>query len=528
LENHHQQQPQQQIETKNPPLSNTMKIFQRTIIAVFFPIAASSAAMATAKGSPLRGSTSTSISISTSTSNKDGRFKNYDRDLQDNNVINSSCEDLCGTNRPTIEADENMQELIRQCYGTDTTECNTEYVNDFIGFDKIGCWDTSNVKDFSNAFDLGVSDNIFFNEPLNCWDVSSATSMVNMFGGYWIGNTFNQPINNWDVSKVETMDRMFYNAPNFNQSLNNWDVSSVVDMNMMFRSARAFDQSLNDWDVSAVTSMINMFFYALAFDQPLNDWDVSSVVNMHGMFYMATNFDQSLNNWDVSSVKEMAYMYRYTHSYNQPLNDWDVSAVTSMHGMFYSATAFNQQLNNWDVSDVKTMNYMFYEADHIDKQRVVSWNWDISPGTWDYAMFGYTIAPSYAPTHAPTPKPVCTTEDVIEEFPINKDVNCAWVAKDAASNTINQCKKTSGNKKVSDQCPETCEEVGVGSSGGEKDNKGNFQILKGNFYCAYVAKGSDNRTRGECRKTSGNSKVWDQCPVTCGEVGEGSCYFLQQ
>jgi len=135
--------------------------------------------------------------------------------------------------------------------------------------------------------------------------------------------------------------------------------------------------------------------------------------------------------------------------------------------------------------------------------------------------------PSLRPSLSPISKPVCKTKDVTTKFPINKDVNCAWVGKDADSNTINQCKKTSDNGPVWDQCPETCGEVGVGSGGDETDVKGNFQILKGYYDCAYVAKGSDNRTRGECRKTSGNSKVWDQCPVTCGEVGEGNCAFLK-
>mmetsp|Transcript_10930 Transcript_10930/g.12049 ORF Transcript_10930/g.12049 Transcript_10930/m.12049 type:complete len:206 (+) Transcript_10930:165-782(+) len=139
----------------------------------------------------------------------------------------------------------------------------------------------------------------------------------------------------------------------------------------------------------------------------------------------------------------------------------------------------------------------------------------------------YPSRPSLRPSLSPISKPVCKTKDVTTKFPINKDVNCAWVGKDADSNTINQCKKTSDNGPVWDQCPETCGEVGVGSGGDETDVKGNFQILKGYYDCAYVAKGSDNRTRGECRKTSGNSKVWDQCPVTCGEVGEGNCAFLK-
>jgi len=138
-----------------------------------------------------------------------------------------------------------------------------------------------------------------------------------------------------------------------------------------------------------------------------------------------------------------------------------------------------------------------------------------------------TIAPTYRPTPAPTPKPECETKDVTAEFPfpIYKEETCAWVVKDTASNAINRC--TSYNGQVQQHCPETCDEIGVGIAEGKRDVIGYFQILKGNFDCAYVAKGNEDRTRGECRKTSDNGKLWDQCPVTCGKVGEGSCSFLQ-
>jgi len=138
-----------------------------------------------------------------------------------------------------------------------------------------------------------------------------------------------------------------------------------------------------------------------------------------------------------------------------------------------------------------------------------------------------TIAPTgiYPSTDAPSSKPVCN--DIATTFPIHLNVNCLWVTKDTTSNTINQCQKTSGDGQVWNQCPVECDSVGVGNCAdnpGEcAENKENFQILKGNYDCNYVAKGNDNRTRGECRKTSGNGNVWDQCPETCGKVGLGSC-----
>ena len=46
------------------------------------------------------------------------------------------------------------------------------------------------------------------------------------------------------------MSQMFYEATAFNQPLNDWDVSGVTNMINMFTRALAFNQPLNDWDVS--------------------------------------------------------------------------------------------------------------------------------------------------------------------------------------------------------------------------------------------------------------------------------------
>ena len=60
---------------------------------------------------------------------------------------------------------------------------------------------------------------------------------------------FNDDIGCWDVSSVTTMKDMFYKATAFNQDIGEWDVSSVEDMESMFEDASAFNQNISGWDV---------------------------------------------------------------------------------------------------------------------------------------------------------------------------------------------------------------------------------------------------------------------------------------
>lgn len=64
----------------------------------------------------------------------------------------------------------------------------------------IGTWCVGELDDFSFAF--AFQD---FNEPLDGWDVSNATSLDYMF---FNSITFNQDISGWTVERVETMKGM--------------------------------------------------------------------------------------------------------------------------------------------------------------------------------------------------------------------------------------------------------------------------------------------------------------------------------
>jgi surface protein len=235
-----------------------------------------------------------------------------------------------------------------------------------------------NATDTPALSKVGSTDYMFYNAKnlkgnkyFNDWDVSSVTSMYNMFSR---ATVFNQPLKNWDVSKVRSMSGMFYYATAFNQPLNKWNVSSVTNMGSMFVRADAFNQPVNKWNVSSVTIMNLMFNGTIAFNQPLNDWDVSNVTDMRFMFEFTSAFNQPLDKWNVSSVTDMGRMFYQATAFNQPLNSWNVSSVTSMLKMFQDAIAFNQPLDNWNVSNVTNMKYMFRDASAFTGQDLSSWD----------------------------------------------------------------------------------------------------------------------------------------------------------
>lgn len=204
--------------------------------------------------------------------------------------------------------------------------------------------DLSSVSSMRAMFESAFS----FNGDISSWDVSSVTTMRDMFNG----TDFNQDIGSWDVSNVTDMSGMFSVAEAFNQDIGGWDVSNVENMSAMFNYARNFNQDLSGWDVSSVTNMSVMFFSAEAFNQDIGGWDVSSVTTMAIMFGSATSFNQDIGGWDVSNVTDMNRMFFGATSFNQDIGGWDVSSVTRMGGMFKGATSFDQDISGWDVSNV--------------------------------------------------------------------------------------------------------------------------------------------------------------------------------
>ena len=158
----------------------------------------------------------------------------------------------------------------------------------------IGSWCVGQLQDFRGIFSNPNA--MSFNEQLDGWDMSAATTTADMFKGC---ESFNQDVSMWDMSNVESIAGMFFAATKFNQSLDAWNTSSLVYMNDFCAYCTVFESDLSSWDTSKVINMGGSFNFAEEFNGDISSWDVSKVVDMSDLFWKAVKF-----NADVSKVRE--------------------------------------------------------------------------------------------------------------------------------------------------------------------------------------------------------------------------------
>jgi len=89
----------------------------------------------------------------------------------------------------------------------------------------ISIWDVDNVTNLAATFRRTP-----FNYDISGWNIGNVTTMSSTFRET---TAFNQNLT-WDTSGVEDMGRMFRDAKAFNQDIGGWDISSVTSMDDMF------------------------------------------------------------------------------------------------------------------------------------------------------------------------------------------------------------------------------------------------------------------------------------------------------
>jgi surface protein len=117
------------------------------------------------------------------------------------------------------------------------------------------------------------------------WDTSNVTDMSNLFNVVsFIYSSYSEDFKNF----IQT----------FNQDISGWNVSAVTNMDSMFQGVRYFNQNISGWDVSRVTNMSRMFKYAILFDAVLSKWDVDKVIDCKHFSQVAPNlkFPPRFNN----------------------------------------------------------------------------------------------------------------------------------------------------------------------------------------------------------------------------------------
>ena len=156
----------------------------------------------------------------------------------------------------------------------------------------------------------------------------------------------------WNTEKVTNMDKLFYDPPladsndhlsSFNGIIGDWDVSSVTSMSQMFKDADAFTgKNFYRWDTSKVQDMSGMFEHATMFDAQIGGWDVSSVKKMNVMFQNAFSFNQDLSTWDVSSCTDFTRIFAGTldKGMDNDISMWSVKNGARQSNITYESFAF--------------------------------------------------------------------------------------------------------------------------------------------------------------------------------------------
>jgi len=153
--------------------------------------------------------------------------------------INLQTAGIGGWDVSGVNDSRGMEKMFYQCY---------DYNED------IGSWDMSSVISIEDMFN-GLSIFMAFNNggspSINNWNLASCVTAKN-----WIRKAaFNQPINGWNVSNIRIFSATLRDIDSFDQTLEDWDITSATSMgNLMFQSSGIstpnYDATLVGWEAT--------------------------------------------------------------------------------------------------------------------------------------------------------------------------------------------------------------------------------------------------------------------------------------
>ena len=325
--------------------------------------------------------------------------------------------------------DETFKDAIEKCVRTNPVD---GMCAELPKFGPMPRWDTSKVTNMDLAFASSTSERksrksgepshpvkfTEFNADLSKWDVSSVTSMRDMFSD--CRDFEGVGLERWNTARVETMAGMFRNCEAFATDVSGWKGKATeTPMKDAVKGAVAFQRAFVCERDPAEGVMLNTCAPNESIDSSLGedeedeekkeklpltdetfhnaieeclqsnpiggmckgseygimpDWDVSRVTDMSKAFYDMWDFNGDLSKWDVKNLKNAQEMFYGADTFNADISKWNTQNLQNCQDMFHDAKSFNRSIDHWKTHTVTNMNGMFMGAKKFNSD--IS-NWDV-------------------------------------------------------------------------------------------------------------------------------------------------------
>jgi len=352
------------------------------------------------------------------------------------NVANANTNDNSKNNKNNNNMKEQQQFLTDETFKDAIDKCmRTNPVNGMCAelpkFGAMPRWDTSKVTNMDLAFASSTSERksrksesshpvkfTEFNADLSKWDVSSVTSMRDMFSD--CRDFEGVGLETWNTERVETMAGIFRNCETFATDVSGWKGKATeTPMKDAVKGAVAFQRAFVCERDPTEGVMLNTCAPNESIDSSLGedeedeekkdklpltdetfhnaieecsqsnpiggmckgseygimpDWDVSRVTDMSKAFYDMWDFNGDLSKWDVKNLKNAQEMFYGADTFNADISKWNTQNLQNCQDMFHDAKSFNRSIDHWKTHTVTNMNGMFMGAKKFNSD--IS-NWDV-------------------------------------------------------------------------------------------------------------------------------------------------------